>query len=53
MLNMTCTEWSSKALSAYTVYLLRALGYKCKAFNDLKLAKAIYNPRMIDKDMKE
>ena len=51
-LNMTCTVLSIAALSAYTVYLLRAMGYKCKATQDLKLANAIFNPRVVDKDMK-
>ena len=41
------------ALSAYTVYLLRAMGYKCKASQDLKPAEAIFNIRVVEKDMKE
>ena len=38
MLNMTCTVLSSVALPAYTVYLLIAMGYECKASQDPKLA---------------
>ena len=35
MLNMTCTVLSFGALSAYTVYLLRAMVYEYKASKDL------------------
>ena len=53
MLNMTCTVLSIGALSAYTVYLLSAMGYKCKASQDLKLAEAIFYARVVDKEMTE
>ena len=53
MLSMTCTVSSIEALSAYTVYLLRAMVYECKASQDLILAEVIFNPRVVDKDMKE
>ena len=39
--------------SAYTVYLLREVGYECKTSQNLKLAEAISNPRVVDKEMKE
>ena len=52
MLNMTCTVLSIGALSAYTIYLLRSMGYKCKATQDPKLSDAISNPRVVDKEMK-
>ena len=50
-LNMTCTVLSIAALSAYTVYLLRAMGYKCKATHDPKLVDSILNPWVVDKEM--
>ena len=53
MLIMTCSVVNIGALSAYTVYILRAMGYKCKASQDLKPAEAIFNIRVVEKDMKE
>ena len=52
MLNMTCSDLSIGALSAYTVYILRAMEYECKASQDLKLAEAICNPRVLDNNFK-
>ena len=53
MLNMTCTIVSIEALSAYTIYLLRAMGYKWKAMQDRKVADAVYNRRVVDKELNE
>ena len=49
---MTRTFLSIEALLADNFYLLRAMGYKCKASQDLKLAEAIFNRRVVDKEMK-
>ena len=51
MLDMTCTVMSTGALSAYTTYLLRAMGYKCRASQDPKLAETVFNPRVVDKEI--
>ena len=40
------------ALSEYTVYLLRAMGYECKTSQDLKPAETIFNPRLVDKEIR-
>ena len=53
MPNMACTGLSIGALSAYIIYLLRAMGYKCNASQDLKLSEAIFKPWVVDKEMKE
>ena len=53
MLIMTCSVMNIGALSAYTVYILRAMGYKCKASQDLKLAEAICNPWVFDNNINE
>ena len=52
MLNMSCTVLSNRAHSAYTIYLLRAMGYECKATQNLKLGDASFKPRVLNKEMK-
>ena len=52
MLTMTLTVMSIGAISEYTIYLLRATGYKCKATQDSKLADEILNLLVVDKEMK-
>ena len=50
---MTCIFLSIGALSAYTTYLLCAMRYKCKASQDPKLAETVFNPRVVEKEIKE
>ena len=52
MLNSSYTDMNIARLTAYTIYLVEAMGYKCSVPSQLKFEEANFRPQSVERYLK-